>query len=662
MADEGNIFSEKAVDMAKKISREFKNITSGMKRTIRAADDLQSRLEKMAKDSDMSEQWNKTGDALGELVDGSKEQLEVMERIGATNNTHFKQMQRRINHSKVILNMMGKQSKFNVARFKINKAMLGLRTRLGLTADEQLTAAYKAADMERKKAKAAEDHVSLTTRGKDALKSQLKKYLGIGAILASIGKMLTSSSGRITDLGSAFGVMGAQSGSFREALLDSNYAAVGIGKSLSDITSLSDTLASDFGISATEAASLSDQILNSATAIGLSTEEGAKLFGMLIKIGGMTAKSAEDFAEQTYQIAKTNDILPSTVMKDIAGFSGAMATSAGLNFKNLARGAIEARKMGITLSDIVTSTDALMNIQQSLQTQRTTELIVGEKFNLSRLRSLKLADDTAGIAREIQHILKDSTKFETANFYQRKAYTRLFGMEFDQLVKIRRGQSGLLKETKTFADLLGKDTLGAWEKIKAAIARVGITLSETFGVPLNNLLGQLEKAISSQGAMDKFNSAAKKIQTVFNDWLGGNNANQLDKMMTAMSSMAASMGSIASQAAQIQETGFLRFMFGGGASPQTAIGGAGNFATQDDGPIGVGPKVLVTPQGITRFADNDIGYMMKKGAGAGSAPPAPTGPTESAKTNELLTTIIAQNNRIHGPGGYAYTQGMKVVS
>ena len=42
MADEGNIFSEKAVDMAKKISREFKNITSGMKRTIRAADDLQS--------------------------------------------------------------------------------------------------------------------------------------------------------------------------------------------------------------------------------------------------------------------------------------------------------------------------------------------------------------------------------------------------------------------------------------------------------------------------------------------------------------------------------------------------------------------------------------------------------------------------------------------
>ena len=112
MADEGNIFSEKAVDMAKKISREFKNITSGMKRTIRAADDLQSRLEKMAKDSDMSEQWNKTGDQLSELVDGSKEQLEVMERIGATNNTHFKQMQRRINHSKVILNMMGKQSKF----------------------------------------------------------------------------------------------------------------------------------------------------------------------------------------------------------------------------------------------------------------------------------------------------------------------------------------------------------------------------------------------------------------------------------------------------------------------------------------------------------------------------------------------------------------------
>jgi hypothetical protein len=60
--------------------------------------------------------------------------------------------------------------------------------------------------------------------------------------------------------------------------------------------------------------------------------------------------------------------------------------------------------------------------------------------------------------------------------------------------------------------------------------------------------------------------------------------------------------------------------------------------------------------------------MMKKGTGGktstgptGPAGPAePAGPSETAKTNELLTNLIAQNNRIHGPGGIAYNQGMRV--
>jgi hypothetical protein len=132
----------------------------------------------------------------------------------------------------------------------------------------------------------------------------------------------------------------------------------------------------------------------------------------------------------------------------------------------------------------------------------------------------------------------------------------------------------------------------------------------------------------------------------------------VEKMMTAMSSIADNMARIAGLATQIQEKGLLSTVLGSGASARrTALG---SQPTMDDGPIGLGPKVLITPQGMTRFADNDIGYMMKKGAGAGSAPSAPTGPSESAKTNELLTNLIAQNNRIHGPGGTAYNQGMRV--
>ena len=177
--------------------------------------------------------------------------------------------------------------------------------------------------------------------------------------------------------------------------------------------------------------------------------------------------------------------------------------------------------------------------------------------------------------------------------------------------------------------------------------------------------------------MDKFNSAAKKIQTAFNDWLGGDNPAQLDKMMQTMSSMSETMSRMADHADRIMNSGAAKYIFGGTAEASTALGTNRNISGMtgmtgvtdvNDGPIGLGPKVLITPQGVTRYADDDIGYMMKRGGGTNSSgnpaapagPTVPAGPSETAKTNELLTNLITQNNRIHGPGGLAYNQGMRV--
>jgi hypothetical protein len=480
-------------------------------------------------------------------------------------------------------------------------------------------------------------------------------------------------------MGSAFGVMGAQAGPFQEALLDSNYAAVSIGKNLSDITSLTDTLATDFGISATEAASLSGQILDSATAMGLSTDEGAKLFGMLVKIGGMTADSAEDFAEQTYQIAKTNKILPHQVMKDIAGFSGTMATSAGINFKNLARGAIEARRMGVSINDIVTSTDSLMNIQSSIQTQRTTELITGEKFNLNRLRSLKMADDSAGMAKELQRILKGSAKFETANYYQRKAYTRLFGMEYDQLVKIRRGQSGMIKEQKTFADLLGVKTLGAWEAMKGTIATVGITISNELGGPFNEWLMKLNAAVKSGSSMQMINNYAGKIGKKFKEWLGGGYGTELSNMATNIANMGTQMSTLMGhlnafstwfkenkEDIKTYSATFGGALVGSRFGPYGAlIGGATAYAMasgEEHTPVpGFGSNFTPATNSMTTFnpnqfqvtnqqisgntiSDNDLKELIR----------------QTGLTAEALGKLLKQNQQVFGPGGIIYNQGMVV--
>ena len=272
MADEGKIFSEKAVDMAKQLGREFKYIVTGMRRTVKAADDLQTRLEKMAKDSDLADKWDRTGIAMKNMAADVKEQLKNLKDSDGYNRNINKAMQRRVRHSKVITNMMGKQSKFNVARFKINKAILGVRTKLGNKVDQTLTDAYKVAEEERKEIKAAEDHKSLRERATDALWKQMKVWFSIGAILGTIGKMLTFVGDQITVIGDAFGVAAVKAGPIRDSLMESHVAVIGIGKDMSDVISSAETLASEFGVGFQEAVNMSEAILDSSKAMGLSTD------------------------------------------------------------------------------------------------------------------------------------------------------------------------------------------------------------------------------------------------------------------------------------------------------------------------------------------------------------------------------------------------------
>ena len=126
--------------------------------------------------------------------------------------------------------------------------------------------------------------------------------VGIGLIGAAIGlaiKALKFASEITDSLGKEFGVAGTQSAVFKDNMQDAAVEVISLGKGTTDVVTLVDTLSKDFGIALDTASELPNQILDSAVAMGLTTDEGAKLFGTLMSIADLSVDQAEALAEST---------------------------------------------------------------------------------------------------------------------------------------------------------------------------------------------------------------------------------------------------------------------------------------------------------------------------------------------------------------------------
>ena len=83
--------------------------------------------------------------------------------------------------------------------------------------------------------------------------------------------------------------------------------------------------------------------------MGLSADEGANLFGVLMQTSNLSQGQAEDLAEGAFQLARQAGVAPQAVMKDMAGSTEEIALFTKDGGENIADAAVQARQMGLSL-------------------------------------------------------------------------------------------------------------------------------------------------------------------------------------------------------------------------------------------------------------------------------------------------------------------------
>ena len=446
---------------------------------------------------------------------------------------------------------------------------------------------------------------SMKGMSKGALASSLSMGLVVGAVML-LGKALSYASGIIDQLGGRFGVVGAQSGAFRDNMMKANLDAIGLGFSITEASNAAFDLSANFGVGFLTASELPGQLLNTGLAIGLADSEASKLFGTLMSVGNLTADQAERLAENTYQLAEQNNVNPVAVMQDMAGSAETIAKFGADNLGSITKAAVQARKLGLSLSTVDKISDSLLNFQSSISSEITASLMIGKKLNFQKARELALTGDLSGMMDNVLKQVGGEAEFNKLNVLQRKSLAKSLGVEVTEMEKLVSAGGKQVEQQKAFKDLVGEDAMSALKSVTSKIKMLGADILTKIGVPLSEAFKDFQKKFITKDNIKRVQDFSKNLLPFIENAIAGikSFATGLSNVVTKFSSMATgantvynviklilrALTAIATLGVSELLFGASSLLFGTGYKPDLFV---------DDFQSSGGSHLIVTPQGKT---------------------------------------------------------------
>ena len=323
---------------------------------------------------------------------------------------------------------------------------------------------------------------------------------GFAVVLALVVKAIKSFSDKVDMVGKTFGFITNTNKEFRNDLILAGSAVGMIGKNLGDVLSVTSQLASDFGITLTEADDLAVKILDTAVATGISNDEATKLFGTFMQLGDLTAQQAEKLIENTAQLAEQRGVAPTAVLRDMANSSEEIAKFTQGSGENIAKAAVQARQLGLSLSTTARIAEGLLDFETSIRGEIEASVMIGKQLNFQRARQLALEGNIEGAVKNVVNQLGGEEKFNKLNVIQRQSIAKSLNSDVATITKLIRGQEKLTLATalsgETFDDLIGQDSLSTLTTIVNTVKTVSATLLDMFGQLLVDRMAPLKEFVT----------------------------------------------------------------------------------------------------------------------------------------------------------------------
>lgn len=251
--------------------------------------------------------------------------------------------------------------------------------------------------------------------------------------------------------------------------------------------------------------------------LGIGYAESAKLLKTFQGMDESGKSTLTSLIDTTKSLSQASNVAPGEVMKDIADNSEFIHTYFRGNVKEIARAAVNARKLGLNMSNVASITDSIMDFESSIEKELQASILLGKSINFNRARQLAFNGDIEAATKEVLDQVGGIDEFDKMNFVQKQAIAEATGLSVSQL----REQLAIQKKIADDPNYSKNATfqLEATEAMAAAWATVKATLEDALAPVLEEMTPVVQKiaeGIKEFTKSDAFEELKKTITDI--DW------------------------------------------------------------------------------------------------------------------------------------------------
>ena len=121
------------------------------------------------------------------------------------------------------------------------------------------------------------------------------------------------------------------------------------------------------------------------------------------------------------------------VFQESANITGMIRANLGRNYEIISETVGAAQALGLTLQDLASISQNMLNFQSSIEAELTAELFIGKQLNLEKARLYALTGDYNKLQKELMANVGSEYEFLSMNVLQKQKYAAALGMSVDQM-------------------------------------------------------------------------------------------------------------------------------------------------------------------------------------------------------------------------------------
>ena len=275
----------------------------------------------------------------------------------------------------------------------------------------------------------------------DNIIAKANPYLLLVGIIVAIGAAFLKFQKAVADTRKELGVSAIEAAKLQARFFALGIAGKAFGLEAEDMKESFDAIRSTFGGINEATNRFVFSLAKAKLFTGASAEDLARVISLQESISNASRETLLAQAKVTGELIRQAGVAPGAIFKDIAGNAEFFAQYAKDGGDNIVRAAVEARKLGLSMSQVASISDSLLDFETSIEKQLEASMLLGRQINLDRARQIALTGDQEGMLQEVLKQVGGEAEFNRMNVIQRKALAESVGVNVEELSRLVRNQT-----------------------------------------------------------------------------------------------------------------------------------------------------------------------------------------------------------------------------